>query len=113
SGEPVVRTTRFLATLFGVIVVSTATPQLVAAGTPAPKPVASGRTVALAEKPENVTAVPSATAIRSTAARHLTDAPAAGTRAASALRMSVAQADPTLQFLTRPYTTWHDITSVF
>ena len=69
--------------------------------------------MALAEKPENVTAVPSATAIRSTAARHLTDAPAAGTRAASALRMSVAQADPTLQFLTRPYTTWHDITSVF
>jgi murein DD-endopeptidase MepM/ murein hydrolase activator NlpD len=125
-----VRTTRFLASLFGVLVVSSATPVLAAAGTPAPKPVATpylsaptlsrgvvvattGRTVAFAEKPENVQAVPSATAIRSTSARHLTDAPATGTSAASALRLSVAQADPSLQFLTRPYTVWHDITSVF
>src|SRR2546429_5142781 len=91
-----------------------ATPAPAAAGTPAPKPVATpGRTVAFAEKPENVQAVPSATAILSTSARHLTDAPAAGTPAASALRLSAAQADPSLQFLTRPYTVWHDITSVF
>jgi murein DD-endopeptidase MepM/ murein hydrolase activator NlpD len=70
----------------------------------------TGRTLAFTEKPENVKPGPSAAAIRHLSSLRLTDAPA--TQAART-RMSVTQNDITMQFLTRPYTTWHNITSVF
>jgi murein DD-endopeptidase MepM/ murein hydrolase activator NlpD len=73
----------------------------------------AARSLAFTEKSEHVPAGPSASAIRQLAALRLTDAPARPANAAAAVRLGTAQADPSLQFLTRPYTTWHDITSVF
>lgn len=105
------RTNGFLASVFGVLVVTSTTPAPASAGTLPPG--MTGRSVAFTEKPENVRPGPSATAIHQLAALRLTDAPAARAKGAVPSRMAAAQADPTLQFLTRPYTTWHDITSVF
>jgi prepilin-type processing-associated H-X9-DG protein len=101
--------------------VSSAVPALAATGTQSPKPILAptpsatvappviGRTVTF-EKPENVRLGPSAGVVRHLSAAQRTDTPV---RAATSARLSSAQVDTSLQFLTRPYTTWHDITSVF
>jgi murein DD-endopeptidase MepM/ murein hydrolase activator NlpD len=88
---------------------STGVPAIGPAVVPAAAPRVTGRTLALTEKPENVRPGPPASAISHLSAQQRTDTPAIGTRA----RLSAAQSSTTLQFLTRPYTVWHDITSVF
>lgn len=64
-------------------------------------------------KPEHVVAGPPASAIAHLSARMKTDLPRTTASVGGAARLSSAQGDTSLQFLTRPYTTWHDITSVF
>jgi murein DD-endopeptidase MepM/ murein hydrolase activator NlpD len=70
----------------------------------------AGRTLAFSEKPEHAHAGPASSVIRRLSAAQRTDAPASS---ATSARISAAQSDTSLQFLTRPYTTWHDITSAF
>src|SRR5438105_8248487 len=99
----------------------TAMPVLAAPRTQSPKPVAppapvpaptrsvSAPTVNF-EKPENVHAGPPASGTRHLSAAERTDTPV---NPAAVSRLSTSQSSSLPQFLTRPYTVWHDITSVF
>src|SRR5947209_20319063 len=68
------------------------------------------RSLALTEKPEHLRPVPAGSVVRHLSGALASDAPSTSLPRA---RVSAAQSDSSMQFLTRPYTTWHDITSVF